>query len=79
MIRAYNLALALSSIGAQIDKQVTGTKVAVIMIDNEEENEISTTNMIIHLKKDGLKHISHLHAAYTLLYYVLLFPYGKDE
>ncbi|CAG8736354.1 30706_t:CDS:2, partial [Gigaspora margarita] len=74
----YNSALAFSSIGAQIDEQVTGTKVAIIMVDNEEENETPTTDIIIHLKKGRLKHISHLHATYTPLYYVLLFPFGED-
>nr|CAG8486844.1 4048_t:CDS:2 [Entrophospora candida] len=52
-IRAYNSALAFTSIGAHIDEQ---TAVAAIVIDADDENVAPTRDIILRLQEGGLKH-----------------------
>ena len=57
----------------------TADEVAVILpgVDGGDTN-LSQCDIILHTRMGGLQIINDLHPAYVPLYYVLLFPYGKN-
>jgi hypothetical protein len=55
----------------------TADEVAVIICDTSGEDP-NPRDIILHRRSEGLKIISDLHASYTPLYYVLLFPRGES-
>src|SRR5947207_10440766 len=56
----------------------SASEVAVIMIGNGQGTENQNCDIILQSHKGGIQRISEIHRAYISLYYVLMFPKGKD-
>ncbi|KIK72973.1 hypothetical protein PAXRUDRAFT_179558, partial [Paxillus rubicundulus Ve08.2h10] len=56
----------------------TTNEIATVIPGDGTESVNENQDIVLHLQGGGLRHISHLHQAYSALHYVLLFPKGEE-
>ena len=56
---------------------LTADEIAAIIPRNSSEDSSDVWDIILRLQGGSLTHISHLSHAYSILYYILLFPNGE--
>ena len=62
----------------QYNLPAANDEVAAIIPGDGSEERSDHCDIILRLRRGGLKRISHLHPSYSILQYVLLFPNGED-